>query len=44
MIALDENVPASQGALLRKKRVRFRQIGHDLGRIQQEQEGRLAWR
>lgn len=32
MNVLDENVPESQRALLRRKRVAFRQIGHDLGR------------
>lgn len=32
MNILDENIPASQRALLRRRRVALRQIGNDLGR------------
>jgi hypothetical protein len=38
MNLLDENVPASQHDLLRKRRVRFRQIGLDLGRLGMKDE------
>ena len=32
MNVLDENIPETQSALLRAKRMRFRQIGEDIGR------------
>jgi hypothetical protein len=33
MIVLDEDVPESQRPLLRRNRLRFRQISHDIGRM-----------
>ena len=38
----DENVPDSQGALLRRKGVAFRQIGQELGRLSMGDEEIIA--
>ncbi len=39
MIVLDENIPENQRQLLRSRRIRVRQIGHDIGSRGMKDEG-----